>query len=58
MIEHIVDYLESPAGSELSHAIIGLLIALAAYLTHLAHQRAKSADEKISKHVEQHHERP
>lgn len=37
------DWLTSPGGQELQHAIIVLLLAVAAYLTYLAHVRNKAA---------------
>lgn len=48
------DWLASPLGVEFQHALIGLILALAAYLSYLAHRQAKSNEELLNGHLEQH----
>jgi hypothetical protein len=50
----IFEFLQTPIGIEVAHAIIGLLVALTLYITYLAHERAKAADLKMDGHLHQH----
>lgn len=48
------DWLMSPAGQDLQHAVIALLVAGAAYLSYLAHNQAKSNAAQLGDHLEEH----
>lgn len=51
---NVFDWLASPTGVELQHAIIGLILALTAYLSFLARRQAKSNEQLLNGHLEQH----
>jgi hypothetical protein len=48
------EWLVSPIGVEFSHAVIVLMLALAAYLSFLAHRTASATGDKIDAHVAKH----
>lgn len=48
------DWLASPIGIEAQHAVITLLLALAAYLSFLAHRQSKTNQQLLDGHLEQH----
>jgi hypothetical protein len=50
----IWDFLISPTGQEVTHAIVVLVLAVAAYFTYLAHRYAKENTEKLDDHISQH----
>lgn len=49
-------WLVSPIGVEFSHAVIVLMLAIAAYLSYLAHRTASETGDKIDAHVAKHAE--
>lgn len=51
----IVDWLETPLGVELLHAIIALITALAAWLSFQAKRHAEYNARQLNSHVERHH---
>ena len=53
-MDHFLDYLVSPSGQELTHAVVVLLVAVGGYLTYLAHRQTKENSEKIDNHIAQH----
>lgn len=50
----LVDYLTSPIGIELTHAIILLLVAVAAYISYRARVYAKQNAQLLNSHLEEH----
>lgn len=51
---NIWDFLVSPTGQELTHAIVVLVLAIAAWFTYLAHRYARDNAEKLDDHISQH----
>jgi hypothetical protein len=51
---NIWEFLVSPTGQEVTHAVVVLILAIAAYFTYLAHQYAKANTEKLDDHISQH----
>ncbi len=47
-------WLASPIGVEAQHAVIGLVLALSAYLSYLAHRQSKANQQLLDGHLEQH----
>jgi len=47
-------FLASPIGVEFAHALIVLMLAIAAYLSFLAHKTASETGDKIDAHVAGH----
>jgi hypothetical protein len=50
----IFEFLQTPIGIELTHAVIGLLVAITLFVTYEARERAKAADIKMDGHLQQH----
>lgn len=50
----LIEWLSSPLGQDLVHAIIGLLVAAAAYLSYLAHRRARVNTTLLEEHLDEH----
>lgn len=48
------DWLVSPSGVELTHAIILLVTAVAAYVSFLAHRQSSQNAEMLNSHLEKH----
>lgn len=47
-------WLATPVGIEFTHAVIGVLIALAAYLSYLSHRAVKQTQQLLDGHLEAH----
>ena len=50
----LFDWLASPAGVDLVHAVVIVLIAAAGYLTYLTHRQAAKNEQLLDSHLEQH----
>lgn len=50
----MLEYLNTPLGVELQHAVILLVLALAAYFARNAHVAASDAKERLDLHMDQH----
>jgi hypothetical protein len=48
------DFLTSPTGQELTHAFVVLILAIATYLTYLAHRQVKANAERLDDHIAEH----
>jgi hypothetical protein len=47
-------WLGTPGGIEMEHAIITLLVAIAGYLSYLAHQQSAENRKLLNSHLEEH----
>lgn len=50
----IFDWLATPGGIELEHAVIILILAVAGYLTAKSHSVINDVSQKVDDHMEQH----
>lgn len=50
----IFDYLASPIGIDVQHALIVLVLALAAYLSYLAKRQSSTNTKLLNDHLEEH----
>jgi hypothetical protein len=53
-MDHLFEFLESPEGIELTHAVIILLLAIASYITWLTKRRTDENAKQLNSHLEQH----
>lgn len=53
MTQHILDFLASPDGVVLEHAIVIFILAVLAYLTAWLHRRTKAIQSQLDEHVRQ-----
>lgn len=49
-----LDWLASPIGVEAQHAVIALVLAVAAYISYLARRQAKHNEQLLNGHIDQH----
>lgn len=54
IMESFVDWLQTPQGSEVTHAVILLVVAVAGYIQYRTHAVAADAKKSIDTHVEMH----
>lgn len=53
-MEALIAFLETPLGQELTHAVILVLVAVAAVLTASAHAQAATSSRAIARHLRDH----
>lgn len=47
-------WLSSPIGTEFQHALIGLILAVTAYVSYRTHEQSKANSAKLDNHIDQH----
>lgn len=50
----IIEFLETPAGNELVHAVVLLLVAISGWISYRTHVRAIENQKLLNGHLEQH----
>jgi hypothetical protein len=50
----LITWLSTPTGIEFTHAVIALLVAIAAYLTYATHQSQKTTRQLLDGHLDDH----
>lgn len=50
----IWDFLATPGGVEFEHAVITLIVAVAAWFSYMAHRQSSSNAKALNSHLEQH----
>jgi hypothetical protein len=53
-MDHLIDWLTTPEGIELTHAVIVVLMAIGGYLTWLTRRNVQTNAERLNDHLEQH----
>lgn len=48
------DFLATPGGVELEHALITLIVAVAAWFSYMAHRQSSNNAKALNSHLEQH----